>query len=165
MRRPLHFAGQQNAALPARNDYSHQQYSKTFKPNSLKKKDSTIQTVAKLIFAVVCVYQIMHLSTEARYWKNNTPNKRRATSTLIQIYDARGCEQFSSELKKIIHSKSRWQFLYDTWKKHGGRGDPDFIKSDAPPDFVPPLEQGTRRRRILRAHVECLQREIFRKGR
>jgi hypothetical protein len=129
---------------------SNEKYSKySRRPNFFLGKRSIILTVARLT-SYICViiigylialtskpYPYLSKDVNANYWENRKP----ASSTLKQIYESRNCDEIL-KLPRPIYSKENWQKFYDIWKKHGGRGDPDFVTSDAPPDFVRPTEAG-----------------------
>eukprot|EP00573_Skeletonema_grethae_P002392 CAMPEP_0201690020 /NCGR_PEP_ID=MMETSP0578-20130828/3526_1 /ASSEMBLY_ACC=CAM_ASM_000663 /TAXON_ID=267565 /ORGANISM="Skeletonema grethea, Strain CCMP 1804" /LENGTH=279 /DNA_ID=CAMNT_0048174865 /DNA_START=30 /DNA_END=869 /DNA_ORIENTATION=- len=137
MRRPNHFNNRSNNAVVLPSSYGAANGGeRTYSKYSKRSNNAALLTLAKLACAILIGYQIalMVHPNDAKFWKNNKP----ATSTLKQIYEFRNCGKPSSS--KTLYFQAWWEKFYKTWKKHGGKGDPDFITSEAPSDFVPPTE-------------------------
>lgn len=142
MRRPTHFSISEsdNFILPSSFSGANgddRKGSKHSKQSNFSISKSALLTAAKVACAILIGYQIVLMvqpnNADAKFWKNNKP----ASSTLKQMYDSRKCD---ANDVPTLYFKAWWAKFYKNWKKHGGKGDPDFITSEAPSDFVPPTE-------------------------
>ena len=139
MRRPRNRTNSSNSVLPLSSG------NKTNSTRSISlHKRLTILTAAKLTCVIIIGYQIALMvkpnllkAKEVNYWENRKP----ASSTLKQIYESRNCDEILNSTRPI-YSEAYWKKFHAIWKEKGGRIDPDFITSMAPPDFVRPTKAG-----------------------
>ncbi len=140
MRRPNHFTSRNNnVVLPSSfgANGGERTYSKYSKHSNFSNNRSALLTAAKVACAILIGYQLVLMvhPSDACFWKNKKP----VSFTLRQIYESRECDAHPKN-GKTLYFIAWWARFYKIWKKNGGKGNPAFITSMAPSDFVPPTE-------------------------
>lgn len=132
MRRPTTFSStsdDNDYLIPS--SFVNQNPSNIYKP---LKKNSPVLTLAKLSFALLCGYQVLHMLTSS-FWKDN----KRASKRLYPIYESRNCAKVKN-IDPVNYNLHWWENSSNALTKQGGRMDPKFIESNAPDSFEPPYE-------------------------